>query len=123
MILARRVDTWDAPYDEWVGCVVLNCAIALTVFCSLRSPRITSVATHFFSIISRTALAAVFCELGKYEVHLEWSMMNIDHLILIIEWCGIFICGEWEPIFIMLCETCMGAVITFTVGQANGATR
>ena len=48
LILARRVDTWGDPYDEQVGCVVLDCAIALTVSCSLRSPRIASGATLSF---------------------------------------------------------------------------
>ena len=49
--------------------------------------------------------------------------MNIDHPNLIIQWFGIFICGGWEPILIIRCEPGKGAVITFTVGQANGATR
>ena len=45
--LARRVDTWVAPYDERVGFVVLNCVLALTVSCCLRQPRIKSGATCF----------------------------------------------------------------------------
>jgi len=48
LILARRVDTWVDPHEEQVGCVVLDCAIALTVSCSLRSPRIASGATRSF---------------------------------------------------------------------------
>ncbi|HBL41955.1 MAG TPA: hypothetical protein DDZ90_01015 [Planctomycetaceae bacterium] len=55
------------------------------------------------------------------------SMVNIDDTFLILplifQWFGIFICGAWGVSFIMLCETGKGAVITFTVGQANGATR
>jgi len=47
LILARRVDTWVAPYDERVGFVVLNCVLALTVSCCLRQPRIKSGATCF----------------------------------------------------------------------------
>ncbi len=35
----------------------------------------------------------------------------------------IFICGEGGTSFIMLCEPGKGTVVTFTVGQANGATR
>ncbi|WP_417391183.1 hypothetical protein [Gimesia sp.] len=70
LIIARRVDTWVDPYDEQVGFVVLNCAIALTVSCCLRQPRIAFEATHSFSKISRTALAAVFCDLGINEAHL-----------------------------------------------------
>ncbi|WP_291170992.1 hypothetical protein [Gimesia sp.] len=54
-------------------------------------------------------------------------MVNIDDTFLILplifQWFGIFICGAWGVSFIMLCETGKGAVITFTVGQANGATR
>ncbi|HBL42708.1 hypothetical protein [Gimesia sp.] len=49
-------------------------------------------------------------------------MMNIDHTIQIIQWFRIFICGGWGTSFMMLCETGKEAVITFTVGQANGAT-
>ncbi len=49
LILARRVDTWDDPYDEQVGWDDLNWALALTFFCCLRQPRIASGATHFFT--------------------------------------------------------------------------
>ena len=50
-------------------------------------------------------------------------MMNIDHTIQIIQWFGIFICGSWGTSFTIRFETGKEAVINFTVGQANGATR
>ena len=57
-------------YGKRVGFVVLDCEIALSVSCCLRQPRIAFEATHSFSKISRTALAAVFCELGINEANL-----------------------------------------------------
>ncbi len=50
-ILARRVGTWVAPYVEQVGSGVLNWALALTVSCCLRQPRIASGAIRFFHIL------------------------------------------------------------------------
>ncbi len=47
--------------------VSLVLVLFLTVSCCLRQPRIAFEDTHSFSKISRTALAAVFCELGKNE--------------------------------------------------------
>ncbi len=46
LILARRADTWDGPYEEQVGFVVLICVSALTVSCRLWRPRIIFGATQ-----------------------------------------------------------------------------
>ena len=53
LILARRADTWDGPYVELVGFVVLDCGITLSVSCCLRQPRIVFGASLSFTLAVR----------------------------------------------------------------------
>ena len=108
--------------------MALDCVIVPTVSCCLRQPRIAFEATQSFSKISRTALAAVFCEVGKYEADLGWVIYDeyrshlldpaFDHSVV-----RDFHLRGVGTSFIMLCETCMGTLIPALSGKPNSGTR